>query len=85
MCVYADELKITKHISIMETFENTLKELLTLMSQYEGTPAKFSVDYRKQEIKIHSATSGFLKRLYAHEKQNCSLHEGVISVNFFKK
>lgn len=69
----------------METFENTLKELLNLMAQYEGLPTQFSVDYHKQEIKIHNATSGFLKRLYGHDRSNCSLRDGVISVQFFKK
>ena len=55
-----------------------------LKKSVSGSQIKFSLDYAKNEINIHSSCSGFLKELYLNDKVCAHLRNGYISLQYFK-
>lgn len=69
----------------METIERSIEIFLKLERENKGMPTVFCIDYEKGEILLHRCTSGQLKRIMEKEGSCASLHDGVVSVTFFKR
>ena len=67
----------------MLDIEKSLVKFLEVIKAYTGTSPIFSVDYKKGEIIIKDASSGFLKKLYADERVCAHLTKAGIKVTYF--
>ena len=68
----------------MKEFNKSVEEFLELVKVYEGLSPVFSFDYKKEEIMLKTASSGFLKLLYANSKVCASLGTNGIQIAYFK-
>jgi hypothetical protein len=68
----------------MKDLNETLEILTKLLVNFSGSQPTFRISQDKQGIEITSACSAFLKILFRTPNLLASLHNGVLSVNFFK-
>lgn len=69
----------------METLEFTSNRLLFLAMHFSGSQPTFRISYCKKHMEITDACSAFLKILMSDDRVLASFHNGVISVEYFKK
>lgn len=69
----------------METIEFTSNRLLFLARHFSGSQPTFRISYCKRYMEVTDACSGFLKILMSDDRVLASFHNGVISVEYFKK
>jgi hypothetical protein len=67
----------------METIERTIEIFLELEKRNGGQKTIFSIDFKNEQILVVDMTSAQLKRMYENDKVVASLHNGVITVQYF--
>lgn len=68
----------------MENFDVIILKFLEVVENYQGGMPIFGFNYKKGEVILKVATSGFLKELYKDEKVCASLGEEGILITYFK-
>lgn len=67
----------------MKNFAVTLSTFLALLKDFTGAKPVFSIDYKKEEILLIYAPSGFIKVLTNVEGANVSLSEKGLTFKLF--